>query len=245
MKLLWIAGAALAAFSSTAFAADLGAPARQPLPSPQTFTWTGFYLGTHTGIATGWTSSKNVAPYGGFNAGAPLTYESNPASIFGGGQVGYNWQSGFWMLGLELDGGYLGLRENTRPAPDDLMEVKYGLYGTFTGRLGFASDRLLSYVKGGAAVAQVRNTVSDLDGTGAVNATDYSSVSGARWGWAIGSGFEYAILPTVSLKSEYLYMDFGKRSSTNLDGDQFQHKNRIQTFKIGLNYRWGGLAANY
>ncbi len=45
----------------------------------------------------------------------------------------------------------------------------------------------------------------------------------------------------MSIKSEYLYMDFGKQTSTNLDGDLFQHKNNIQTFKVGLNYRWGGL----
>lgn len=236
-----LAAAALAVLSGTAFAADLRAPARQlPPPPPPVFTWTGFYFGTHTGVATGWTTSNNVTPFGGFDAGIPLTYDINPVSIFGGGQIGYNWQAGLWMLGLEFDGGYLGLREKTRPAPDDLVEVKYGWYGTFTGRVGLVMDRLLTYVKGGAAVAQIHNTVSDLDGNGSIDPLDYSSVSNARWGWTAGTGFEYAILPSVSLKSEYLYMDFGKNTSTNLSGDLFQHKNRIQTFKVGLNYRWGG-----
>ena len=249
MKILLAAAATLAVLSGTALAADLRAPAREPPPPPPpaVFTWTGFYLGTHTGIASGWTRSSNVAPYGGFDAGIPLTYEINPVSIFGGGQFGYNLQTGIWVLGLEFDGGYLGLREKTRPAPDDLMEVKYGWYGTMTGRIGMANDRLLTYVKGGAAVAQIRNTVSDLDGTGAIDPTDFSSISNARWGWTIGSGFEYAILPAVSLKAEYLYMDFGKKTSTNLDGDLFRHKDNVNTFKVGLNYRWGGLpgASNY
>ena len=55
-----------------------------------------------------------------------------------------------------------------------------------------------------------------------------------------GSGFEYAILPNWNVKSEYLYMDFGTRQSTNIDGDIFEHRNRVQTWKVGLNYRWGG-----
>ena len=67
-----------------------------------------------------------------------------------------------------------------------------------------------------------------------------SQVSSTRWGWTIGSGFEYAILPNWNVKSEYLYMDFGTRNSTNIDGDIFEHRNRIQTWKVGLNYRWGG-----
>ena len=133
------------------------------------------------------------------------------------------------MLGLEFDGGYLGLREKTRPAPDDLVEVKYGWYGTMTGRIGFANDRLLTYIKGGAAVAQIRNTASDLTGAGAITTTDYSSISDGRWGWTVGTGFEYAILPTVSLKGEWLYMDFGKQTSTNIDGDLFQHKDHVHT----------------
>ena len=240
MKTLMAAGAALAVLSGSALAADLSRPAYQPpAPPPAAFTWTGLYLGTHTGVAVGWTTSSNAAPYGGFDAGIPLSYEINPVSIFGGGQAGYNWQTGAFVFGVEFDGGYLGLREKTRLAPDDLVEVKYGWYGTFTGRFGLASDRLLSYVKGGAVVAQVKNTASNLDAVGGIVATDFSETSGARWGWTVGSGFEYAILPSWSVKSEYLYMDFGKDRSTNLDGDFFDHRNRVHSFKIGLNYHLG------
>src|SRR5690242_7105061 len=109
MKFLLAAATLSAALSSLAFAADLRPPPPREAPPPApAFTWTGFYLGTHTGVATGWTTTSNVAPYGGFDAGIPLTYEINPVSIFGGGQIGYNWQSGLWVLGVEADGGYLG-----------------------------------------------------------------------------------------------------------------------------------------
>jgi outer membrane immunogenic protein len=217
-------------------------PARMPVPPPMTaapFTWTGLYIGTHTGVAVGRTTTSNQAPFGGFDAGIPLSYDIHPVNIFGGGQIGYNWQMGAWMIGAEADIGYLGIRDTIRPAPDDLAGVKYGWYGTLTGRVGLTFERLMTYVKGGAAVAQITNTAGDLDGNGVVDPFDYSEKRQTKWGWTVGSGFEYALAPAWSLKSEYLYMDFGKQRGTNLDGDTYEHRNRVHTAKIGLNYRWG------
>src|SRR5436190_235162 len=238
MKTVLLAGAAFAVvFGNCAMAADMRAVNKAPPPPAPVFSWTGFYLGTHTGAAIGLTTTHNTAPYDGFDSGIPVSYDLNSVATFGGGQIGYNWQLGSLVLGAEIDGGYLGARESQHPS-DDLVEVRYGWYGTFTGRAGFAYDRLMSYVKGGAAVAQIRNTASDFTG-GVITAADFSQISSTKWGWTIGSGFEYAILPNWNVKSEYLYMDFGTRNSTNIDGDIFEHRNRIQTWKVGLNYRWG------
>ena len=164
----------------------------------------------------------------------------DPVGIFGGFQLGYNVQMAHWVVGFESDIGYLGVKQSQRPAPNDWVEVEYDAYATVTGRIGVAWDRIISYVKGGGVVARIRNTASDLVGTGTINATDFSEVTENRWGWAVGTGFEYAILPSWTLKSEFLYMDFGSHRSTNLDGDFFDHHNRLYTAKIGLNYRWGG-----
>ena len=241
MRKVLLAGVAIAAlFGGQALAADMGAPIYKAAPPAPSFSWTGWYIGTHTGAAWGRTTTTNSAPFGGFDAGIPLTYEVNPASIFGGGQIGYNWQFSAIVLGVEVDGGYLGTRETLRAAPDDLIEMKSTWYGTVTGRAGLAYDRLLSYVKGGAVVARISNAASDLDGNGAIDASDYSQITKTKWGWTLGSGFEYAIMPSWTVKSEYLYMDFGKQNSTNLDGDLFQHQNRVQTWKVGLNYKFGG-----
>ena len=79
--------------------------------------------------------------------------------------------------------GYLGLRQTIRPAPDDYVSLRFGWFGTVTGRLGLAYDRLFGYVKGGLAVASITNTASDLTGAGAFNASDYSEVSKTRAGW--------------------------------------------------------------
>jgi outer membrane immunogenic protein len=242
MKKTLFAGVSLFAFVSTAGAADL--PRRMPAQEfVQAFSWTGFYVGGHTGVAVSKTKINNNAPFNGFDAGGvPLSYELNPVNIFGGGQFGYNWQYGVYVFGLESDVGYLGVRGNAYTGTDDYVAVKYGWYGTATGRLGLAYDRLLSYVKGGAAVASITNTASHVNAPGVFDPTDYSQVTKTRLGWTVGTGFELAFAPSWSLKSEYMYMDFGKQTSRNIDGDSFTHKNQIHTWKVGLNYRWGGNA---
>jgi outer membrane immunogenic protein len=238
-KVLYVSISLLALLrATTSNAADM--PRRLPAePVAMGFNWTGFYVGTHTGVAVGRTTTSNVAPYGGFDAGVPLSYELNPASVFGGGQIGYNWQFGGYVVGLESDIGYLGLRQTIRPAPDDYVSLRYGWFGTVTGRAGFAYDRLFGYVKGGLAVASITNTADDLTAAGALNASDLSETKRTRVGWTVGSGFEYAIAPAWSVKSEYMYMDFGKQTSTNLDRDTFSHRNQVHSWKVGLNYRFG------
>ena len=241
LRIALLATTGLLAFASSASAADLRPSYRAPPPvAASYFSWTGFYFGTHTGVAFGKTTTENLSPFGGFDAGALRTYDADPANIFSGVQFGYNWQAANWLFGVEVDLGYLGMKQAIRPAPDDLVEVRYGWYGTVTGRVGLAWDRFLTYLKGGGAWARIRNTASDLDGTGAIDPTDFSEIERTRWGWTVGTGFEYAFLGNWSLKSEYLFMDFGRQTSTNLDGDTFEHRNHIHSWKIGVNYRWGG-----
>ncbi len=242
MKKVLFSGISLAALLAAGAASAADLPRRMPAEViPASFSWNGFYLGTHTGVAVGKSTTSNVAPYGGFDSGVPLSYDLSPVGIFGGAQFGYNWQYGVYVLGLEADVGYLGVRETMFPAPDNYVSVKYGWYGTVTGRLGLAYDRLLTYVKGGAAVASITNSAADLNGS-VIDASDFSETKKTRWGWTVGTGFELAFAPSWSFKSEYLYMNFGRHSSTNLDGDTFEHKNQVHTWKVGLNYRWGGSA---
>jgi outer membrane immunogenic protein len=245
MKNVLVAGVSIVALFAAGVAGAADLPSRMAAPpaaGPVGFSWTGLYIGTHTGVAVGRTRSDNLTPFGGFDAGIPLSYDVHPVNIFGGGQIGYNWHMGAFLLGVEGDIGYLGIRDTIRPAPDDLVAVKYGWYGTMTARAGLVYDRLLSYVKGGAAVARITNTASDLDGNGAIDTLDFSEVKRTKWGWTVGTGFELAIAPQWSMKAEYMYMDFGRQNSGNLDGDTFQHRNQVHSYKIGLNYRWGGSA---
>ena len=241
--------AAVATFAATsAFAADL--PVRyNKAPPPvavQVFSWTGFYIGGHIGGASARHESAQIAdPTDG------VDFHDYPGGretgVFGGVQAGYNWQFNNVVLGIEGDVGYLGIRgQRTLPAigvVDDgsVSTVKYGAYGVIAGRLGLAFDRSLLYVKGGAAFAEIRNRSYEIgDGGVGIEFDEDHRVSKTHTGWALGAGYEYAFAPNWTGKIEYLHMDFGHVSTTNLEGDVIRFRNEVDTVKIGFNYRFGG-----
>jgi outer membrane immunogenic protein len=88
-----------------------------------------------------------------------------------------------------------------------------GLYGDVTGRLGYAADRALLYVKGGAAFLNADFKASYLgqNYTGIPHAFNFER-GGTLWGWTIGIGGEYRLSPAWSLKLEYQHFDFGGTS---------------------------------
>ena len=57
-------------------------------------------------------------------------------------------------------------------------------------------------------------------------------------GWTIGGGLEHALTADVSIKAEYLYMDFGSDTSLSSDGDIYKHEHELHTIKAGLNFRF-------
>ena len=241
--------AAVATFAATsAFAADL--PVRyNKAPPPvavQVFSWTGFYIGGHIGGASARHDSAQIAdPTDG------VDFHDYPGGretgVFGGVQAGYNWQFNNVVLGIEGDVGFLGIRgQRTLPAigvVDDgsVSTVRYGAYGVIAGRLGLAFDRSLLYVKGGAAFAEIRNRSFEIgDGGVGIEFDEDHRVSKTHTGWALGAGYEYAFAPNWTGKIEYLHMDFGHVSTTNLEGDVIRFRNEVDTVKVGFNYRFGG-----
>jgi outer membrane immunogenic protein len=229
--------------SIPAGAADLDRPNRsykdygdEPIVVPKSyFSWTGFYIGGHLGYGWGSSSSFNIPDAGGGDAfdGAD-GIELQPYGWMGGVSVGYNWQYDSFLFGLEADLGYLGLDDSDGNALG-FATAEYGGYGTLTARLGYAEDRWLFYAKGGLALAYIENTAGAFT-AGDVDPSDFTSIGETRAGWAIGAGVEYAFQRDLSMKIEYLYMDFGSDTSGNFDGDVFDHDNDIHTIKVGLNY---------
>jgi outer membrane immunogenic protein len=201
-------------------------------------SWAGMYVGIHAGAACPLIATSNVAPFGGFNAGVGRSFDFDRCAPLLGGSIGYNIEAGTFIVGFEADVGFLDLRQSTVDAVNaDFAGVRYGWHGTLTGRLGIAVDKALIYAKGGAAWARITNTASNVVG-GGFDPLDFSEVTGTRWGWTVGGGIEFMVAPDISIKGEYLYMDFGTASGSNLDGDAFEHRNRLHTAKIGLNYRF-------
>src|SRR5258707_13281932 len=75
-------------------------------PQPQVFSWTGFYIGGHAGLVTGETT-------GDVGLGGPLNTDYTLNGALYGGQVGYNWQTGSTVLGVEASWSGSTIQGNT------------------------------------------------------------------------------------------------------------------------------------
>jgi outer membrane immunogenic protein len=183
--LLAIAAASIMS-TAAASAADLRMPYKAPPPAPM-FSWTGFYVGAHIGGTWGTTEAEinSIAVPGLFALGGftlPVTSQSFNGFI-GGGQAGYNWQSGIVVFGVE---GEIAATNAKGTAPCLVVfscESKQSWMATAAARLGLADGRDLYYVKGGAAWSH--NTYSaNLNVLLSAN----TEVSDNRWGWLVGAG---------------------------------------------------------
>jgi outer membrane immunogenic protein len=111
-------------------------------------------------------------------------------------------------------------------------------FGTVRGRLGYAQDGWLLYVTGGYAYARLTTDASAS--AGGISAS--LSQQDFRSGWTVGGGIEVALTPRWSLKTEYLYMDFGSKNTTwtatGLPPLSDSTKLNMNLVRIGVNYRF-------
>jgi outer membrane immunogenic protein len=109
------------------------------------------------------------------------------------------------VLGLDAQGGYADLKgSNFSVLNNQTDQSRLGGLGLFTGRVGYAFDNALFYVKGGGAV------VSDQYDTFVAGA-NIETGNEARWGSVAGVGFEYGVLPSWSFGLEYDHLFLGHR----------------------------------
>ena len=150
MKKLMLVTASLFALGAAApaVAADLAArPYTKAPPMVQAaYDWSGFYIGINGGGATSHNSWDLV---GGLSEGS---HDSTGGTV--GGQIGYRWQQGPIVFGVEAQGNWAdfsGDNVSNVFAPDR-NRTKIDAFGLFTGQVGYAWNNALLYVKGGAAV---------------------------------------------------------------------------------------------
>jgi len=232
-------GGALAAGAS-ANAADLGT--RPPIVAPApVFTWTGCHIGGHIGGGSGEkiVSAPTLAP--GVSVGG------DTKGFLGGGQLGCDYQfTPNWLIGVEGEGSAADIK-------GEINATVLGITGTArartdwiasaTVRLGWAWDRWLLYVKGGAAWA------GDKYSADVPIFEEHLEASETRTGWTFGGGLEWAFWNNWSVRLEGNLHDFGTRTLT-LAGTiagvpetvpGINVSQRISTLKFGINYRfdWG------
>ncbi|MCX7297793.1 MAG: porin family protein [Hyphomicrobiales bacterium] len=149
-----------------------------------------------------------------------------------GGTLGYNVQTGGLVWGLEGDLDYSWIKGTdtggTGVCAAPGCETRNTYLATGRGRIGFAADRWLPYLTGGAALGGLK--MSPNNGL---------SQTKSKFGWTLGGGVEYAVTGAWSVKAEYLYVDLGRTTCSaatcGIDTDVKFKENIVRT---GLNYRF-------
>jgi len=239
MKKYLLAAASLVALAAPAAAADMAARPMYTKAPPMVaavYNWTGFYVGINGGAGFGskcWDFAGTVAG-GPVNPLPPMGCHS-PTGGTVGGQIGYNWQAGAWVFGVEAQGNWANLSGSNisqfNPAWTDRSRVD--AYGLFTARVGYAFNNVLLYVKGGAAVAADRyDTWVTL--APATNGT----ASETRWGGAVGAGLEFGFAPNWTAGVEYNHLFLGSRNITFTNGDIYRIRQDLDTVTAKVNYKF-------
>ena len=171
---------ATATATGSAVAADLPrSPAPYYPPPASVYNWSGFYAGLNFGYEWGHVTNNGL----------------DPAGVAGGGQVGYNWQTGQFVFGAEADIQISG-------ADDTFAPYKFSnpWFGTVRGRAGYAINNMLLFGTFGLAYGGLDGQLGSID------------ESKTLFGWTGGLGMEVGFTPNWSAKVEYLYMDLGSRA---------------------------------
>ena len=257
MHKLLTAGVALLALglSVPAQAADM--PVKYVAPAP-VFTWTGCYVGVHIGYKWGqskqeYTGYINGVPVNPQLIGTDLTGNYDVNGPVGGAQGGCNYQTGAWVWGVEVDGAWSSASGQAQTAAnavalnfnrDFLYTTNERWLSTARGRLGWAADRWMWYVTGGAAWSgfDVNNYNPQV-----LNGQQRQPTRVNKTGWIVGVGTEYALLGGWSVKSELLYANFGSLGYGQEPGivngctvgcysaDVKMHE---YIWRVGMNYRF-------
>jgi high affinity Mn2+ porin len=250
------------ASSESAHAADSLPTWNPKVPTPASaapmvgsgFDWTGFYVGAHAGVSTGYSAWSATQPGGAPNLTGsldlfrPFDLFTEAGSHFAGFTAGYNYMMpSRIVLGGEADVSFASTLSAGQSFASPLIgAANYSdtveLFGTVRGRVGYDVNHWLYYATGGLAWTYDqfnRTTISagSADGPpeGAVEAA-----FGGRIGWTVGGGVEAPIAPGWTAKAEYLYAQFGDTGVTfPASGQSFSSNFAMHELRVGLNYRPG------
>jgi outer membrane immunogenic protein len=263
MKRILSAVMVTTALTAPGLAADLGARSYTNAPAVAPVSnWSGFYVGGNLGY--GWGNGNtdfSFLPTPELFNRNNTTLGTRSTGVVGGAQIGYNWQIGSMVTGLEADIQGSGIKASARANPtfaDTALldssgvlssEQKLSWFGTVRGRLGVTvTPDLLLYGTGGLAYGHVDASANAqfLDGVVASPA----SVSKTKVGWTAGAGAEWMFARNWSAKLEYLYVDLGSESAignlastdpqgvTQGESTRYTWRFRENIARVGVNYHF-------
>jgi outer membrane immunogenic protein len=234
---LVIAGAL---FSTAAVAADF--PAYQPAPVvvARVYDWTGIYIGGNVGYGF---ATRNRTASSSFNPGLSFTASEDLNGAVGGLQLGGNFQTGNFVIGLEIDGMASG-QKNTGSVASGFITFDDEVTWLATARLrvGAAIDRLLIYATGGGAYGEFKQTVNTpavfFFGRPIFPPTT-TVITTQRAGFAAGAGLEYAFTAGLIGRVEYLFLRSADETNTILGVAVTNHLTD-NIVRVALSYKFGG-----
>jgi outer membrane immunogenic protein len=235
------------AFACLFFTAAVATTA--PALSQEIKPFQGLYVGVHGGY--GWQNITGVFDNG--DAATSLDPLDNNGPI-AGGQLGYNVQHNWFMMGVEADAsGSLGGNEVTHneglpavaaatlgAAPQTptraLLSADLSYLATIRGRLGFVMQNVLFYGTAGVAFGRFKLQQNLPDYNAALRLNQTVGV--------YGGGIEWKLAYGVSIRGEYLHYDFGRSSSIpdtfyNTDSGDVVSFHDINVARAGLNISLG------
>jgi outer membrane immunogenic protein len=226
--------------SGSANAADLAARPYTKAPVAAVYDWTGFYIGGNGGGGFAYKCWNLVADAFGDLPGAEGCHEASGATA--GGQIGYRWQTGQVVFGVEGQGNWADLQGSNTSllfAPN-VNRSRVDSFGLITGQLGYAWDNVLLYLKGGAAV-----TGEKYDSFGGLSGPLLASASETRWGGTLGVGLEFGFAPGWSVGVEWDHLFLGTRNLNLNDPtgaflEAESIRGDVDIALIRFNYRFGG-----
>jgi len=193
-----------------------------PYDAPPMFSWTGFYAGINGG-----------ASFGGFSQAGSQFFGSASGGMVGG-TIGYNYQAGPIVVGIEGDIDWASISGSKTPFVGVSSRATLDQVNTVRARIGYGYDRSLFYVTGGYAGGSVSSRVSNF----ASMPSFLLSESHYLNGFAIGGGVEYMVAPHFSVKAEYLYTSLGSTNYFSGTPGSLNAGIDFSTIKAGVNYHF-------
>ena len=257
-KLLIMVAAIAPLAMGSAMAGDLPVPYKAPIYKPACGNFGGFTFGGHGGWNAYRHDWKDLDNYGFNFTGQDHVGDGTNSrnSSHWGVQGGWNWQSGCTVYGITADWSWTSSNANAfyRDFPlagagtlNANSELKS--FGTVRTRAGVVVDNLLIYVTGGVAFANFDRSYIHSIGPFSQSFADETT----RTGFAIGAGTEWALAPSWSITSEFLYMGFRRDNvafacSTGVTclglpvgtGFRYEFNDSIWAARLGVNYRFSG-----
>jgi outer membrane immunogenic protein len=195
------------------------AQASEPETSRQ-FSWTGFYAGLHVGAGFG-DADVNIPAY-------PSSFSESPSGAVAGGHIGYNFQSGRLVFGIEADLSFSGANDSALSGlRAELYNIEEDWRASVRGRFGLASGHSLYY--GTAGWARTRLTTHYVPLAGGI---DHDTIDG----WTVGGGIEHAVASKLVLRLEYLYSDLGTANFFHNGPSSVDYT--TQELRVGASFRF-------